>query len=129
MQKEFKRAERVAELFQIELAGLLKRAVADPRLKNITITLVRVTDDLGLAKVYFTFFASTPEKIREVLQGLKSASGFFRSHLARVSQLRKVPALVFYYDNQLDRAEKITYLIETTRRHDQEYLDVAATTE
>ena len=120
--KEFKRADRVAELFQIELGNLLQRDVADPRLKNVTITLIKVTDDLGLAKVYFTMLEPNAEKIREVLKGLKSASGFFRSHLAAVIQLRKVPTLMFYYDEHIERVSKMTSLIERTRVNDQKYI-------
>ena len=116
--KEFKRADRIAELFQTELAVLLQREIADPRLQNITITLVKITDDLGLAKIYFTMLEPSEEKIHQVLKGLKSASGFLRSHLAKVIQARKVPTLAFYYDDHADRALKMTKLIEQAARED-----------
>lgn len=119
--KDYKRADRIAELFQTELATLLLRDIADPRLQHITITLVKVTDDLGLAKIYFTMLEPTPEKIREVLKGLKSAAGFLRSHLAKVIQARKVPTLAFYYDDHTDRANKMAKLIEKTLVDDQKY--------
>jgi len=116
--KEFKRADRVAEVFQMELALLLQRDVADPRLKNVHISVVKVTDDLGLAKVYFTLLDPSEENIRFALKGLKSAVGFFRSHLAKVIKARKVPCLVFYYDDHPDRATRMTQLIEKTRQDD-----------
>ncbi len=119
--KEFKRADRVAELFQIELASFIKREIADPRLQNITITSIKVSDDLGHAKIYFTLLEPTPELLRDVMKGLKHASGFFRSHLAKVSQLRKVPTLAFYYDDMTDRALKMTHLIEQSVLEDQQY--------
>lgn len=119
--KEFKRADRLGELFQIELASFIKREVADPRLQDITITLVKVTDDLGHAKIYFTMLDPSAERIRQVQKGLKHASGFFRSHLAAVSQLRKVPTLAFYYDDHADRANRMTSLIEKTMLSDQQY--------
>ncbi|MBP9726531.1 MAG: 30S ribosome-binding factor RbfA [Gammaproteobacteria bacterium] len=119
--KEFKRADRVAELFQIELASFIKREIADPRLQNLTITSIKVSDDLGHAKIYFTLLASTPELLRDVMRGLKHASGFFRSHLAKVSQLRKVPTLAFYYDDMTDRALKMTHLIEQSVLEDKQY--------
>jgi len=119
--KEFKRADRVAELFQIELAGFIQREIADPRLKNVTITAIKVSDDLGHARIYFTLLEPTPDKISEVLKGMNHASGFFRSHLAKVSQLRKVPTLAFYYDDMTDRAIKMTQLIEQTVSEDQKY--------
>lgn len=119
--KEFKRADRVAELFQIELASFIKREISDPRLQNITITAIKVTDDLGHAKIYFTLLQPTPELIRDVMKGFKHASGFFRSHLAKVSQLRKVPTLAFYYDDMTDRAIKMTKLIEQSVLEDTHY--------
>jgi ribosome-binding factor A len=119
--KEFKRADRVAELFQIELASFIKREIADPRLQNLTITSIKVSDDLGHAKIYFTLLESTPELLRDVMKGLKHASGFFRSHLAKVSQLRKVPTLAFYYDDMTDRALKMTHLIEQSVLKDKQY--------
>ncbi len=119
--KEFKRADRVAELFQIELASFIKREIADPRLQHVTITLIKVSDDLGHAKIYFTLLDSRPEQVRDALKGFKHASGFFRSHLAKVSQLRKVPTLAFYYDDMTDRALKMTHLIEQSAREDQKY--------
>ena len=119
--KEFKRADRVAELFQIELASFIKREIADPRLQNVTITLIKVSDDLGHAKIYFTLLDPSPELVRDVLKGFKHASGFFRSHLAKVSQLRKVPTLAFYYDDMTDRAMKMTHLIEQSMLEDKHY--------
>lgn len=119
--KEYKRADRVAELFQIELANFIQREIADPRLQHITITSIKVSDDLGHAKIYFTLLDTSADKVREVMKGLKSASGFFRSHLAKVSQLRKVPTLAFYYDEATDRAIKMTKLIEQTAQDDQKY--------
>lgn len=119
--KEFKRADRVAELFQIELASFIKREIADPRLQHVTITTIKVTDDLGHARIYFTLLDSAPELIADALKGFKHASGFFRSHLAKVSQLRKVPTLAFYYDDMTDRAIKMTQLIEQTVRADEKY--------
>ena len=119
--REFKRADRVAELFQIELASFIKREIADPRLQHVTITSIKVSDDLGHAKIYFTLLDSRPEHIYEALKGFKHASGFFRSHLAKVSQLRKVPTLAFYYDDMTDRALKMTHLIEQSVLEDKQY--------
>lgn len=120
--KEFKRADRIADLFQTELATLLLREISDPRLQEVTITSIKVSDDLGHAKIYFTLLDAVPEKINEALKGFKHASGFFRSHLAKVSQLRKVPTLAFYYDDHADRANKMTRLIEKTFAEDKKYL-------
>ena len=49
----FKRADRVGELIMAEMSDILLKTVKDPRLHAVTITAVRVTDDLRNAKIYF----------------------------------------------------------------------------
>jgi ribosome-binding factor A len=49
----FKRADRVADLIKIEISNLLLKQVRDPRIGLVTITGVKVTDDLRTARVFF----------------------------------------------------------------------------
>ena len=49
----FKRADRVADLIKMEIADLLLKQVRDPRIGSVTITGVKVTDDLRTARVFF----------------------------------------------------------------------------
>ncbi|MEQ8213820.1 MAG: ribosome-binding factor A, partial [Smithellaceae bacterium] len=49
----FKRADRVAELIMVEISDIIFKQVKDPRVHAITITSVKVSDDLRNAKIYF----------------------------------------------------------------------------
>ena len=105
---EQKRSSRVAEAIRTELSTLLVSKVGDPRLHGASISRVDVTDDLSLAKIYFTVFGDKKE-IREAEKGFQRATGFMRSHIAKILNLRFTPALQFHYDNV---AEKVAELDE-----------------
>ena len=105
---EQKRSSRVAEAIRTELSVLLVSKVGDPRLHGASISRIDVTDDLSLAKIYFTVFGDKKER-REAVKGFEHASGFMRSHIAKTLNLRFTPALQFHYDNV---AEKVAELDE-----------------
>jgi len=105
---EQKRSSRVAEAIRTELSMLLVSKVGDSRLHGCSISRVDVTDDLSLAKVYFTVFGDAKET-REAEKGFQRATGFMRSHIAKTLNLRFTPALQFHYDNV---AEKVAELDE-----------------
>jgi ribosome-binding factor A len=105
---EQKRSSRVAEAIRTELSMLLVSKVGDPRLHGVFISRVDVTDDLSLAKIYFTVFGDKKE-IREAEKGFQRATGFMRSHIAKTLNLRFTPAIQFHFDNV---AEKVAELDE-----------------
>lgn len=105
---EQKRSSRVAEAIRTELSILLVSKVGDPRLHGSSISRVEVTDDLSLAKIFFTVFGEKKQR-REAEKGFQRASGFMRSHIAKTLNLRFTPALQFHYD---DVAEKVAELDE-----------------
>jgi len=113
------RASRIAAQMQRSLAELLRRGVKDPRIGNVTITAVTLAPDLSVARVQFLPFAAA-HAAEEVLAGLRSAAGYLRGELARELKLRHAPRLEFELDTELERAQRLTYLIdravETDRR-------------
>lgn len=106
-----RRQRRVAELIHRELSLLLMREVRDPRLSEVTVTEVRVTPDLLLARVYFTVLGDAEAK-SEALIGLGSASGFLRTQLADRVRLRFVPELTFELDESADYGRRIDELLD-----------------
>ncbi len=115
------RTRRVAEFVQREISQILLRQVKDPRVRNLNISAVHVNRDLSVAKIFYTLLdldliqADAEQKQQHILQaqnGLEKATGFIRSLLARSLHMRSVPKLVFLYDESVDRAEKMTRLIE-----------------
>ena len=111
------RASRIAAQLQRSLAELLRRGVKDPRVGNVTITAVSLAPDLSVARIHFLPFA-TAQAADEVLSGLRSASGFLRGELARDLKLRHAPRLEFQLDTDLERAQKLTQLIDRAVKSD-----------
>ncbi len=110
MSQAFKRAERVAELVHAELSRLLREEVRDPRLQLASITTVRLTDDLRVARVYFVPLGGQGDA-QAILAGLERGKGFFRSRIAKRLQLRYTPDLRFFADDHLEQAVAMTSLL------------------
>jgi len=106
----FKRADRVADLIKIEIADILLKQIRDPRIGVLTITGVKVSDDLRSARIFFVEFGKN-ECSDAVKEGLKKASGFLRRELGRRLQLRYAPELFFSYDPSFAYGERIDELI------------------
>lgn len=95
------RIGRINEEIQRELAEQI-RYLKDPRVSQVgmvSITRVDTTGDLRYARVYISVLDKTQEK--DVLKGLKSASGFLRRELGRSLQLRYTPELHFVADDSI----------------------------
>ena len=119
--KAGKRPARVADAIMRELATLLLQDSRDPLLREACITRVEMTDDLQLAKVYFTCLAGA-EAASNLTQALRQASGYMRGHLARVLNMRFTPNLQFRYDSaaeEVERLERIFQDIDAERKRDE----------
>ena len=100
------RIGRINEEIQRELADQLRR-LKDPRVSSGMVSIIRVdtTGDLRYARVYVSALDKSREK--EVLKGLKSASGFLRRALGRAFQLRYTPELQFIADDSIQHGAHI----------------------
>jgi ribosome-binding factor A len=109
------RALRFARLIQEELNQLVQREVKDPRVSEaglLTITHVRVSDDLGVARVLVTLHGGDEQKERALLQGLGSAAAFLRAELGRRLKTKKLPELRFHLDDTDDKADRVSQLLK-----------------
>lgn len=105
-----KRAVRVSgEVFAV-LAAVLRDGLKDPRVGPITITSVRVSDDLSVARVNFVPLGGRGDPV-EVVEGLESAKGYLRREVGKRLRLRIVPDLRFHLDTHLDKAMEITEVL------------------
>jgi len=100
---EQKRSTRVADVIRNEIASLLVGKVRDPKLINVTISRVELSDDLKYAKIFFTVLGGVRER-RNASAGLQRAKGFIRSYIAKTLNLRYTPDLQFKFD---ETAEKV----------------------
>jgi ribosome-binding factor A len=111
----FKRAERVGDLIKREISEMLIRGIKDPRISLVTITQVRVSDDLKLAKVYFSVMGGEDDRQRN-LEGLNSAKGYIKREMGKRIHLRYMPDIIFKYDPSVDYADQIDRLIREIGR-------------
>lgn len=116
------RPERVGDQIRSELAQLLARNVHDPGVGFLTLTYVRVTSDLRLARVYYTTMGDDKAQ-RESARALRRATPFLRRQLGQRLRLRHVPELEFFYDESIARHDRIEQILqelkaEGTSRHD-----------
>jgi ribosome-binding factor A len=109
-----KRATRVADQIRMEVADILMRKVRDPRLRAVTVTEVSVTNDLRLARVYFTAGLDGASD-RDLAAGLAKATGFIRSELGQRLELRYTPELVFFKDISGPRGDRVLALLDDVR--------------
>ncbi len=110
------RARRVADRINRELAILLQRKVADPRLAGLTVTGVDVDREL----VYATIYVTAQDDEQEVLTALVSARGFLRKELASSIPMRSFPQLRFRWDYSPDRGARVDELLERLEQERQE---------
>ena len=114
------RIGRINEEIQRELADQL-RHLKDPRVAEtgmVTITRVDTTGDLRYARIYISVLDKTQEK--DVLKGLKSASGFLRRELGGALRLRYTPELQFIADDSIQHGAHILELLRNAEARDAE---------
>ena len=117
------RAARIGVLIQRVVASSLSRELHDPRLRGVTITEVRVTGDLQIARIYWTLLAD-PNKARgerkRAEQALRQAAGRLRSHVGHKAGLRLTPQLEFIYDELPTQAHEIDDVLVVAKKRDEE---------
>jgi ribosome-binding factor A len=109
------RVERVAQEIQAAVADLLTRgAIKDPRIGFITITGVKVSQDLSTAQVFYSMLGTDQERA-DTAKGLEAAKGFVRREVTRRVKLRVSPEVFFTFDKSLDEGDKIERLLKEVR--------------
>ncbi|WP_131782605.1 30S ribosome-binding factor RbfA [Legionella gresilensis] len=110
MSNNFKRTDRVAEMIQRKLSQIIQQEIKDPRMPAfVTISAVKISADLGHAKVYFTVLNSDVEQTAQILN---TAASYLRTALARTIKLRTVPQLHFVYDESIEYGRRLRKLID-----------------
>ena len=114
------RAGRLGEEIRKIVGSMLLTQVKDPRLSSmISISAVDVTSDGSYATCYVSTldFSKTPEEKeaneKEILAGLKSASGLFRKEVGRQIRMRRVPELIFKMDHSMEYGKHIDDILNT----------------
>lgn len=112
--KNTRRIERVASLIRQTLSEILLQSVDDPRVRDVVITHVKVTADLGIAKIYVRAIGECPNK-DQLLSGLRACKGYVRSLLSKKLNLLRIPKLEFLIDEEPDEIQRISALFENLK--------------
>lgn len=102
--------DRLNNSFVEHISGILRTEIKDERINFVTVTAVKITNDLSYAKVYVTILN---DKERDsILKQLNKASNFIERELSKRVDIRKMPDITFVYDDSLEYAANIENIIE-----------------
>ena len=112
------RPDRVGDQIRETLSEMLTRgAVHDPGIGFITITRVKVSADLQMARVFYTTLGDDQAR-RETARALDRATPFFRRQVGAQLRLRRVPELEFRFDESIAHQDRIEQILRDL--HDEE---------
>jgi ribosome-binding factor A len=105
------RIDRVQRLAR-QILGEEIQNLKDPRVGFTTVTSVRVSADLRLARVLVSVLGSEEEQ-EQTMRGLESAKPYLRGELGHQMRLKYLPELSFELDHRAEEAEKLERLFRT----------------
>ena len=108
------RSEKIADVLRKEIYLIINKETKDPRLQNINITAVKVSDDIGIATVFYTLIGESVNKNESSIDNkiLKKFSGMIRSKLSKTMQIRRVPVIHFRFDESIEYSDNIENLLK-----------------
>jgi len=117
MARDFPRSRRIEDQILRILNEVIRAHARDPRLRDATVTAVKVSRDLSVAWVYYT--ALNPDHSRAELDAaFSSAVKFLRSQLAAQLTVRHVPELRLRYDDLTETSQAMDRLIDEAVSND-----------
>ena len=117
-----KRAVRVGDQILREIADLLMKKVNDPRVEGVTITGIRMSDDLKHARVFYSVFGGNDNIVR-VQQGLDSARGFIKREIGLRVPLKYMPDIIFRHDPTLEKGRHMEEIFDELKESGSENVD------
>ena len=108
------RVPKIEDFLKKEISQIISTHVKDPRYKFLNIVDVKCSSDLSIAKVFYTIIngdiSNSPDK-----KSLEKFSSMVRSRLSKFMQIRRVPKLIFKYDESLERYNNIDALLNSIK--------------
>jgi ribosome-binding factor A len=109
------RSERVADILREEISQIVGYELEDPRVTAVTVTDVRVSDNLRAARVYFTV-AGDEDEHRLALKALRHAAPFVRKQLGLSLNLPRIPEIYFVIDKIEEQGVRVDQLLDQIER-------------
>ena len=109
--KNSNRMDKINEELKKELSIIIDTDLKNPHITGmISVTKVKTSPDLRYARVYISLLNC--KNVKETLDGLKSASGFMRTELAKRVNLRYTPELRFEIDDSMEYGARIENILK-----------------
>ena len=106
------RPERIADYLKKEISNIIIQKVRDTRLKSIVINHISVTQDISLAKVFYSIYQDETELDKKILSKF---SGMVRSEISKSMKIRRVPKIVFIFDKTPKETDNIENLLKNIK--------------
>ncbi|WP_297813753.1 30S ribosome-binding factor RbfA [uncultured Finegoldia sp.] len=108
-----KRVRRISSEIKKVISNCILNSIKDPRIDklNVSITEVKVTNDLSFATIYVDVIGDDDKK-EKTLEGLNKAKGYIKKEIGDSIDLRHVPQLIFKLDNTSEQGMHIENLIK-----------------
>ena len=106
------RVPKIEDFLKKEISQIISSHVKDPRYKFLNIVDVKCSSDLGVARVFYTIIDGDISDLPNS-KSLEKFSSMIRSKLSKFMQIRRVPKLIFKYDESLDRYNNIDALFKS----------------
>ena len=110
-----RRPERVADILREEISQIVGYELKDPRITAVTVTDVRVSQNLRAARVFVTI-AGDEEEHRLALRALRNAAPFVRKQLGLSLNLPRTPEIYFVRDLVEEQGERVDKLLDKIER-------------
>ncbi len=111
MSENQNRLGRIDEEYRKEISQIIGYDLKNPNVTGlISVTKVKVTNDLKFAKVYVSILNA--KNTKETLAGLKKSAGFIRSELAKRVNLRNTPEIIFELDDSMEYGARIDTILK-----------------
>ncbi len=104
------RPDRVGEQIRQELSQIIAQQVHDPGIGFLTLTRVKVTPDLQLARVLYTVMGDDKQRT-DTQKALERAMPYLRRQIGSRIRLRRVPELQFFYDEAIAHQDRIEQIL------------------
>ncbi len=102
------RTKKMESLIQREISDIIRKEIKDPRIKplNTTVSRVEVSKDIRYVKVYISVLGDD-QKVKETMEGMKSARGFIQSKIGEALSIRFTPELTFKLDDSFSKGDRV----------------------
>ena len=115
---QYKRAERVSDQIKREVSQIIQCQVKDPHIGFITITDVEMTDDLRVAKIFYSVLGNEQNK-KDTRLALQRAKNFIQMEIGKRVKIKHTPIVSFRYDKSIEYGAHIEELIKKIHQQDE----------